>query len=144
MSSFIDTPVTEITPENWLPGNYSIPPTTVEILRACGLSGLPLGDIYAPEGYWAKMGDQSLDSFGMYAPSQFSILLTSSSRGVLSIPLRMGFCSDLHSLYSQTSSNYLLLHQLSVTCENLAERVCKSEIGGSVPRVVSGFTSYKL
>jgi hypothetical protein len=56
----------------------------VEILRACGLSGLPLGDIYAPEGYWAKMGDQrlmhyddegSLESFGMYSPSQANSLV---------------------------------------------------------------------
>ncbi|KAF2023595.1 hypothetical protein EK21DRAFT_80526 [Setomelanomma holmii] len=53
--SFIDTLATNL---GWLPGNFSIHPDTVSILRFFGLSGLLLCNLWTEHGYWAKMGNQ--------------------------------------------------------------------------------------
>jgi hypothetical protein len=77
--SFINTSqksVTKVSEKDWLPGNFSTPPTTIDILRACGLSGFLLCNIYSKEGYWSKMGNRrfmhhnnegELESYGMRA-----------------------------------------------------------------------------
>ncbi|KAF2469542.1 uncharacterized protein BDR25DRAFT_288446 [Lindgomyces ingoldianus] len=42
----------------WLPGNFTIRPSTVSCLRNGGFSGVILCSIYSAEGLWAKMGNQ--------------------------------------------------------------------------------------
>jgi hypothetical protein len=46
--------------EGWLPGNFSIAPNTLKLLRKYGLSQLILCNIWTKAGYWAKMGNQRL------------------------------------------------------------------------------------
>ncbi|KAH7077769.1 hypothetical protein BKA63DRAFT_593022 [Paraphoma chrysanthemicola] len=52
---FVDTLVAS---SGWLPGNFSISPDTINTLRAFGLSGLLLCNLWTEDGYWAKMGNQ--------------------------------------------------------------------------------------
>ncbi|KAH7088327.1 hypothetical protein FB567DRAFT_591733 [Paraphoma chrysanthemicola] len=52
---FVDTLAAS---SGWLPGNFSIPPETINTLRAFGLSGLLLCNLWTEDGYWAKMGNQ--------------------------------------------------------------------------------------
>ncbi|KAJ8107400.1 hypothetical protein OPT61_g8894 [Boeremia exigua] len=47
------------TDQNWLPGNFSPHPRTIQILRKAGLSGILLCTLYSEQSYWAKMGNQS-------------------------------------------------------------------------------------
>lgn len=66
----------------WLPGNFNIPPDTINMLRKFGLSELLLGNIWTRTGYWAKMGNQRrmrydetgvLSSFGKHILSLSAI-----------------------------------------------------------------------
>lgn len=80
----------------WLPGNFSIQPTTLRILQKAGFSAVILSHIFDSEGAWAKMGNQC---------SQFRDNGTSmSSFGTLEIFLTRIFCLLVLSLRTDCES----------------------------------------
>lgn len=43
-----------------LPGNFSFRPSTIQCLRAAGMSSLLLSNVYTESSHWVKMGNQRL------------------------------------------------------------------------------------
>ncbi|KAF2114814.1 hypothetical protein BDV96DRAFT_85666 [Lophiotrema nucula] len=48
---------------SWLPGNFSIPPTSLSALRRAGLSDLIISAIFTKSGEWINMGSQRSTSY---------------------------------------------------------------------------------
>ncbi|KAF3002104.1 hypothetical protein E8E13_009803 [Curvularia kusanoi] len=88
----------------WLPGNFSLRPETIRILREAGLSGLLLCNLFSKESYWAKMGNQRQFKYG--DNDQLSSL-------ELCYQYRCGWdtgVSFVHAIYSKQRTTYFCIN----------------------------------